>query len=388
MTRKVSYLPCSFIILFAAVFSMLLNSCTQTSYTYGIVGTPAISANGQYVTLLVAEIKSITRQVNGGYRSTDYNTDYWLKLYETATGKLIKKKKIITAAEDKNMLPLCYGGYGDKIWLHSNELKAYNISSLEETVNEGKLATGNGFDKNNFPYDSRFLDAFVSDGYINFISPNGDKYRIDLDDLKIRSQKTAVKNPQESINQQLHLLNTDHVTYGVRCDTLNGSMYMLAKDSAAAMGIYPGNSDEERVYKKLHLFTANFSTDNVGNHRFYRYSNMQRMAGASYLNGVFLKDFTSNKIVRLQKPAAYVIMHNDSLSNNARSMLTAIDKSNNTIWQLNTGICTKIANCTVKKNYCIIIGNKHSLIAPHIGSDMLCLVNLETGKMVLPQITE
>lgn len=96
----------------------------------------------------------------------------------------------------------------------------------------------------------------------------------------------------------------------------------------------------------------------------------------------FLKDFGSNKAIHLQKPAAYIILHNDNLTNNAQSMLTAIDENNQPLWQLNTGISTKLADCTVKDNTCIIIGNKHPLIAPHIGSDKICVVDIYKGTMV------
>jgi hypothetical protein len=370
-------------ILLAAGLFMLLNGCTQTSFTYGIIGTPTISNNGQYVTVLVAESKGITRQINGGYRATEYNSSYWLKQYETSTGKLLKKKKIITAAEKMNMLPLCYGGYADKIWLHTSGIIAYDINTLQEVVNEEMLVKQNSFDANNFPNDQRFIDDNVADGYISFTTMNREKYRIDLSTLKINSENGITKNAAKPQHQLLH-----KIMYATRSDTLNGKVFTLAKDSATAMNSYPGNSDDEAIYKPLYLFTASYTTSKIGNRILYRYNSMKKFSGTSYINGIFLKDFKTNKIVPLQKPGAFIILHNDSLKNEAKSILTAIDKSNHLIWQINTGLSTKLTDCIVKNNYCIITGNKNYLLAPHIGSDMLCVVNMRIGKMVSPTIPE
>jgi hypothetical protein len=376
------------IILFAACLIMLLNGCTQTGYTYGIVGTPAVSADGQYITVLVAESKGTTHQVNGGYRSTDYHTSYWLKLYETATGKLIKKKIIVEAAEEKNMLVVCYGGYGNKIWLHTNWLTAYDINSLEELVNEKTLARQNNFDVNNFPDDQRFIVEGMANGHIRFTATPGARYVIDLNSLKISNEKESPKNAGNTINQQLRFLNTHNAVYGVRSDTLNSIMFILAKDNNSAINSYPGNSDNEPVYKRMYLFSATYTLNKTGSHEFYLYSNLKQFFGPSYLNGIFLKDFNTDKTVRLQKPGAYIILHNDSLGNNSKSILTAIDESNNPIWQLNPGLSTMLTSCVATNKYCIITGNKQNLLGPHIGSDMLCVVNIETGKMVTPSIKE
>ena len=371
-------------VLLAMVFVLLLlNSCTQISYTYGIVGTPAVSTNGKLVTVLVAESEATTRQENGGYRSSSYNTLYWLKQYETATGKLVRKKKIIAAAEKMNMLPLCYGGYADKIWLHTSGLAAYDMNTLEEVVNEEMLLKQNSFDANNYPIDQRFIEEKIAEGYIIFTAMDGAKYSIDISTLKISSENGIAKSNTTSQYEMLH-----KITYGVRNDTINEKMYILAKDSATAMSSYPGNSDNEAVYKRLYLFAASYATSKIGKHIFYRYSSMKKLSGASYLNGIFLKDFKTNKIIQLQKPGIYIILNNDSLNNNAQSILTAIDESNQTIWQINTSLSTKLANCIVKNNYCIITGNKHYLLAPHTGSDMLCVVNMQTGKMSSPSIKE
>jgi hypothetical protein len=386
MHRKTILRP--FIIPLGAGLLMLLNGCIQTNNSYGVVGRPAVSDDGQYVTVLVAESKGITRQVNGGYRSTTYSTSYWLKVYETGTGKMVKKKKIVSDAEKQNIIPFCYGGFNNNIWLHTNELIAYSINSLEEQVKEEQLITGSAFDQKEFPDDGRFFNEAVAAGYIDFRANSGGNYRIDLTSLKISSEKDTVKNKARAINQQNRILNELRPTYGVRCDTMNGKMYILAANSSTAISSNPNNGDNEPIYRKLHLFTANYTVSSYNNHHFFNNSNLQQASGINYLNPVFLKDFVTGKVVHLQKPGLYVILHNDSLSNNRRSILTAIDEHNSSIWQINTGLSSKLTGCIVKNNYCIITGNKHYLLAPHTGSDMLCVVNMLTGKMATPLVQE
>jgi hypothetical protein len=250
------------------------------------------------------------------------------------------------------------------------------------------LAADNAFDKNNFPDDLRFIDEAVPDGYIRFTSTTGNKYHIDLSSLKISREKEETKEPEDPFAKRLRLLNKSNETYGYRNDSLQGKMYILAKDSTGAMKTYPGNSTNEAVYKRLCLFTAKYTISNFGNHKIYHYTNLEKLSGADYLNPVFLKDFTTGATVHLQKPGAYIVLHNDSLTNNAKSIITAIDDSNRAIWQLNTGISTKLAYCMVKGKYCILIGNKHSILSAHFGSDMLCIVNMESGKIVSPTIKE
>lgn len=374
-------------ILFAAGLIILLNGCTQTNNSFGVVGRPAVSNDGQYVTVLVAESKGITRQVNGGYRNTTYRTSYWLKVYEMASGKLVKKKKIVSDAEERNISPVCFGGYNDKIWLLTAELTAYGITSLEEKVNEEQLITNNAFNKKEFPDDARFINEAVADGYINFRANSGQIYRIDLSSLKISSEKDAVKNKTAAINQQNRIMNELRPAYGVRCDTINGKMYILAENSNTAINSNPNNIDNEPIYRKMYLFTTSYTLSSYDNHHFFKNSHLQQCPGTGYLNPVFLKDFATGKVVYLQKPGFYIILHNDSLSNNPRLVLSAIDEHNTAIWQINPGLSNKLSSCLVKNNYCIITGNKNSLIAPHTGSDMLCVVNMPTGKFVTASVS-
>lgn len=377
------------IIIFTYAISVnILNGCTERHYDYGTLGIPAFTEDGRFVTVLVAETQVTTKQVNGGYRSSDYNSTYWLKQFETASGKLVKKKKLVADAEKKNMQVLCYGGYGNKIWLHTSGLVAYDLNTLEEVVNEEILAKQNNMEADQFPIEQRMYNELLSAGSIYFTGSDGNKYKINLSTLTISFEKELPRDIIAKINEQILSSMPNHINYGERLLKAGSNMFILAKDSSTALNINPNNTTNDPVYKALNLFTASFTTRYVANHKFYDYSQLNKLPGDSYINGYFLKDGSANEVVHLKDPGGFLIIHRDKLQNEASTILSAIDRNNNLIWQLNTGISTKIAHCVVKDKYCIITGNKRYLVGPPLGSDEVCVVDLGSGKMKTPSIEE
>jgi hypothetical protein len=220
MKRKIILFPV--IIIIALVVGFL--GCLSSHNTYGVVGRPAVSEDGKNITVLLAVSEATTNQVNGGFRQTTYSTSYWLKQYETATGKLLDKKKIISDAEKDKLLAFCFGGYTDKIWVHTYGLKAYSLASLEEVVNEEKLAAANGFNKNNFPQEARFIDEAVAEGHIVFTAESRDKYNIDLTTQKITPYKETPGDKLATMQKIPRRYNQASDFTGIRCDTVNGKM--------------------------------------------------------------------------------------------------------------------------------------------------------------------
>jgi hypothetical protein len=381
MNRKIIALPVIIIIAFVIGFIYLMRGCLSSHNTYGVVGRPAVSEDGKNISVLVAVSEATSYQENGGYRSTTYNTSYWLKQYETATGKLLQKKKIVSNAEKDNLLAECFGGYSDKIWVHTYGLKAYSLANLEEVVNEVKLAAANGFNKNDFPQEVRFIDEAVVEGHIIFTAESGDKYNIDLATQKLTRYKETPGDKQAAIQEMLRRYNQASDFTGIRCDTLNGKMYMLAKDSMDATELQPDNVDAQPVYKKLNLYTSGFTESRYGSHSAFRNSSVALMHSNAYINGMFLTD--KGKIIRPPAQGFLIIMHNDIVGHAARSLLTAVDNKGQTTWQCNTTTSSKINYCMAAKNYCIIIGNKDAISGPHIGSNMICVVDMRDGKMVM-----
>lgn len=225
-------------------------------------------------------------------------------------------------------------------------------------------------------------------GAIFFTGSNGNKYRIDLSTLNISLEKELPRDVIAKINDQILSNMPNHISYGERLLKAGSNMYILAKDSSTALDINPNNITNDPVYKALQLFRSNFTTRHVANHTFYDYTHLSKLPGDAYINGYFLKDETTNEVVQLKDPGVFLIIHRDQLQNEASTILSAIDRNNNLIWQLNTGLSTKIAHCVVKDKYCIITGNKHYLVGPPLGSDEVCVVDLGSGKMKTPSIEE
>lgn len=90
----------------AAGFMVLMEGCISTYNTAGIVDVPVVSSDNKYLVAVVAESEALSHQENGGFIQTSYSTSYWLKQYEIATGKLLKKKKTHFRFRKKTMPPL------------------------------------------------------------------------------------------------------------------------------------------------------------------------------------------------------------------------------------------------------------------------------------------
>jgi hypothetical protein len=233
---------------------LLLNGCLQKDNTYGIIDTPVVSSDGKYIACIVAESESLTYQENGGYRKTNYSTSYWLKQYETATGKLLKKKNLISTAETTNPDISCYGSFDNKIWLYVNGIEAYEINSLEKLTDEKEIATNNGVKKTLFPYGSRHVNPSVENGHIDFIADNSEQYRLQLRNLKIINKKEIKDTGTEK--RSVDLQHDDH--YGTRCDTFSNNMFAFANGEASAMQARPGTYGLKESAYHMKLFKGSY----------------------------------------------------------------------------------------------------------------------------------
>jgi hypothetical protein len=385
MTRKISLQTAIIIISFAAGFIVLMNGCVSKQNTAGIIGAPVVSPDHKYIVAVIAESEALSHQENGGFVQTNYNSTYWLKQYEMATGKLIKKKALISSAEKSNTTVTCYGSYDNKIWLHANELQAYDINTFEEVMNEEKLAAANRMNKNIFPLDGRLISASVENGYINFTGENGEEYRILLNSLKIINKKDLVAGEKDTGKKIAGFFNRED-DYGIRCDSFMNKMFALAKDSKQVAEYNPANCEADEVAYRMKFFSAVYTMRRLGNHNSFDFSNITQQGDTTYLDAAFAKDLHSGNAIHLFQPAGYLIIHKDILGSNSKAILTRIDTANKKIWETATGISTKIAHCMVSGKYCIITANASYMFSPHIGKDALCIVDMETGNItrVLP----
>ncbi|MFN8252326.1 MAG: PA2928 family protein [Ferruginibacter sp.] len=369
-----------FILLLGGALVLLLNGCLQKFNNYGVKDLPAVSADGKLLVLLVAENAATSYSQNGGYRKTTYHTSYWLKQYDVAAGKLNKKKKLFSAGELSNAgIEVC-GTDGSFIWLYTDMLRVYDIASLEEVNNQDRIAASNGKSNTVFPADSRLIKPFISRGYIDFTSGNGEEYRLTLADMKIVEKDAIHENGEDEEVNIRRLLHEDD--YGSRCDAINGRMYIFAKDSAAAKNISPPYDDLGEAAYRMKLFSTPFAVKKLGLHNSYTYGRIEKTGEASYLNPCFVKDNYEDRVIHLENPAGYLLLHQDVLGSNAKVLVTRIDTANKKIWESVTGVSTKISGCISRGNYCIITTNRDYMLSPFIGKDAVCIINITDGRVI------
>lgn len=369
------------LILILYLITMFLNSCTQHDYKYGFTESAAISSDGRSIAVLAAETEVTTKQVNGGYRSSTNNTTYWLKLYELPSGKFLKKKLITENAEKQNITVLSYGGYGDNIWIHSNKMEVYNINTLEKVADEVSISEQNQADPFNFPIDQRFIDEMLSDGYMLYRGMDSKQYKIDAGNFKITMLDKLTPEQISIRNRKITESTQQQKIRGFRTDTISNNMYMLAKDNATAKDINPGNESADDIFSSLHFYKAEYSVSKFGSYHSYQKENLAQQPGNSYYNGRFLKDYNSGRIIKTDNGNGYLIISLEKPTNETATILSSVDTGNKIIWQTNTGLSSRINHCFANKNYCVITGNKHYIISPPVGSNMISIIDLKNGKL-------
>lgn len=363
------------LILIATASLFVFIGCADKYYTYCIMGMPATSTDGQYIACIIAESEGTSHYENPTYRKTTYSTSYWLKLYETSSGKLKEKIKLL----DKNAVSPdveCFGVYNNTVWVYANGIKAFDINTFEEKTDEEKIAKANGMRSTIFPPESRMVNAAVENGYIDFIADDGEKYRLTLSDLKIKN-KQAIQEQNNIAANIHHLINED--AYGMRSDTLKNKLYLLAKGETEAKNSNLFSPELNETAARLKLFTADYSVRKLGMHDSYTIETTNQLTETTYLNGCFAKNTYTGKVIHFSNPDGYLIIYNDIMGEKSKAIITRIDTNGKTIWETATGVSSKIEHCIVSGKYCIITTNKDYMFSPNIGKDALCIVGTERG---------
>jgi hypothetical protein len=385
MNRKIPVLISITVIALITGFLAKLKTCSSSHDSYGIEIKPAISNNGKYAVAVMSATTTTSYSENGGYRKSDYSTVYYLNLYETATGKLIRQKKIISTRELKDKALVSYGGFNDKLWLFANELKAFDANTGEEVTNDNKLAGLNVFLKENFIDAPNAVTGNAAQGFIDFTDADREQHRVDLNNLTITPLKEIPTADRPRNEDYLRSVFNREESFGSNCDTFNGRIYTLAKDSMEVLSFNPDHKMTNEGSKKVNLYSSAFQVKNFNGHTIYNYPDVKALPGTSYLNGNFLNTH-SNTVIHTEDPVGYLIVHQDSFSNTAKTILTRVDLKHNKIWDANTGISTKLLGCIVKNNYCILTGRISYNISLPAGSDGFCIINLKTGEIIKPSI--
>lgn len=367
---------------FAVNFLFLLNGCIEKHNDYGVVGMPVISSDGKHIACIIAESEGTSRYENPTYRKTTYSTSYWLKLYETSSGKLKEKIKLL----DKNTVSPdveCFGVSDNAVWVYANGIKAFDFSTLEEKTNEEKIAKANSMRATVFPAESRMINAAVENGFIDFVADDREEYRLTLSDLKIKNKQGIEEDKSKQVNIN-SLLDAD--AYGMRSDTFNNKLYILAKDDAAAKNSSLFNPELNETAARLKLFAADYSVRKLGMHNSYTIETINNLTETTYLNGCFAKNTYTGKVIHLSNPDGYLIIHNDVMGEKSKGIITRIDTNGKKIWETTTDVSTKIEQCILSGKYCIITTNKGYMFSPNIGKDALVVADIKTGSILLPML--
>lgn len=370
----------------ALAFLFLMSGCLRKFDNYGVVDTIVSNPSNSSVTVVVAENNAMSYQKNGGFIKTTYSTTYWLKQYETATGKLIQKKKVFKPSEANKLSIACYGRFGNNIWMNIDGLVAYDINSLEQVTNEKAIATANGVSKTIFPLDDRLVKPNLEKGYIDFIADNGEAYRLTLNNLKI-DKKEVEENDTEAAERKISRMFQDD-DYGVRCDTFGNKLFAFAKNETAAKESSPDRGDISETAYRMKLYIADYSIRKLGMHNSFTVENVQQALNATYLNPCFAMDTYNGRIIHLADPGGYIIIQQDVLGEKSKAIVTRIDTSGKVIWEKPTGISTKIGSCTLQGRYLLLSTNKDYMLSPFIGKDALCIVNIQDGNIILPALSD
>ncbi len=365
--------------------SVLLTGCLRKFDNYGVVDTIVSNASNSEITVLVAENNAVSYQKNGGFVKTTYTTSYWLKQYETSTGKLIKKKKVFTPSEANRTSINCYGRYGNNLWIHSNGLMAFDINSLEEVTNEKDMATRNGISQTTFPIDARLITPNLEKGYIDFIADNGEAYRLALNNFKI--SKKEEESDSDAVERKIYRLLNEN-DYGIRCDTFNNKLFAFAKNETAAKESSPDHGDISETAYRMKLYKADYSIRKLGIHNSIAVDSIQQAAKTTYLNPCFVMDTYKGTVIHLHNPDGYLVIHQDVLGEKSKALITRLDLDGNVIWEKPAGVSTKIANCTLQGKYVYIATNKDYMFSPFIGKDALCIINIDNGSIILPALND
>lgn len=363
----------------------LLSGCLGKHTEYSIACAPAISEDGKYINCIVAESDGTITMENGGYNKTAYTTTYWLKQYETATGKLTNRKKLVRPSAADNVNINCFGCFNNKIWLYVNGIKAYDMKSLEEVTNEEKIAAANGMKKTVFPADERLLYANVEKGHIDFMADNQEPFRLTLKDFIIH--KKTGKLDTDLAKKQVNSLS-HHDDYGVRCDTFNNKVFAFAKNEAAAKKLLPGHSDISETAYRMTLFKADYSTHQLGMHNSFTYYNMQQAEINTYLNPCFAADTYNGSVIHLLSPDGYIVIHQDVPGEKSKALITRLDLNGKELWKIKTGVSTKIESCSMEGRYLCLSTNRDYMLSPFIGKDALCIIDIYTGNIIQPSLKD
>lgn len=373
MFGRLSLLSSILIVVALIACLFVLKGCLQRLDTFGIVGKPAINFDNQCMIALVAENNATTYSENGGYRKTDYHTVYWLKQYDLQTGKLKNKTRLGSTDNFYDKSVENFGIAGNQLWIYFNGFKVYDARSLEKRADEQSIINANN-GNDVFPVERRLVRPNLKKGVIDFISYNGESYRLQMADLHI-SKKPFANDDNDA--KAIRMFEDDRI--GARCDTMNGKFYMFAKDIQSTEGLHPEHSDISEKAYRCKFFSSGYTAYKLGNHTSYNKISVSQIGERDYLNPLLLVDGNSNEAIKLKNPESYLVIHQDVLGKDAKAVASMLHTNGSVAWEKKMPFSTRISNCILAGNLVVLTSNKDYMYTPFIGNDELCSIHLQTG---------
>jgi ASC-1-like (ASCH) protein len=202
-------------------FVFLMRSCLSQWDTFGTMGWPGVTEDQKSLVIIKSYSKTNSYSQNNGMTHISQSTTFYLEKIDLTTGKVSKKKKLMNQRKIKNGGLQCYGGYKNRLWVFANNLRAYDMNTLEQVVKLEDIENKNPQLKGKLPVENHYYDAHINMGYITITALDGDKFNIMLDDLHAE----LIDPDQDSFNEFSSGFQKEKEALKFRMDSLEKSYY-------------------------------------------------------------------------------------------------------------------------------------------------------------------
>lgn len=193
-------------------FIMLMRGCLgrydqRFKFSKGVI----VESNGQDILFTLVEKRKTTSYSRGGaINYTRYNTTIWIQTLDMASGKELKRKKLMNIRKVKNHPIECWGAANQWVWCFINEVRAYDPTTLEEKFNLKILEEKNPSLKGKLPAENQYYEPHIADGYIKITALDGVEYALDLNTQQCAPWKeNTAANPYAQMETRLKELQDE-----------------------------------------------------------------------------------------------------------------------------------------------------------------------------------
>lgn len=263
---------------------------------------------------------------------------YQLQLNDVKTTQLLKSREIILAKKQIDQEQII-GRLGGVLWILSDSLTGYDVTSLEIVVTETKIASLFSFMKNNFSrlHNSYLLDEAEQVMYVN--GENGNRYKLYSTLTMVPDTGSGNKPPDDfsyEFAADYKLYGKYNLKYALSCiDTMNNRLYIMGstKETTQAFnyfgtGIYP----ERDELRQLTSIPFNVNGEKIDFSKNKPVTASQKYFGAAFLqNKFYTTTWHGNN-------GEHIILYRGGTGSSATLCVALIDNAGKEAWHCNTGI--------------------------------------------------